>query len=267
VLRALIYPALAIGGAALYQVPGFILGQAVALLLVSLAGRTTSTVTWRPRFDWARGASLIRIGFPIMLVGFVHSLFATVDRWVVAAYLGPEPLGHYSLAIMALSAVALVPQVISQQFYPRMAFAWSADRDAQRLRRLAGNQRLLSFAFVVPLVVLLVVAAPPLVRWLLPAYVAGIPPLVVTLLVPLASTIGEGYGNVLNVLDKQTWYLYAIVLAVAVNLGVSFALVGPLGLVGVAWGTFAAFAVLALLRVLLGATALRRAERQTGAGA
>jgi len=44
-----------------------------------------------------------------------------------------------------------------------------------------------------------------------------------------------------------------------VNAAVSIALVGPLGLVGVALGTLVAFATLAALRVALGAIALRRA--------
>lgn len=262
VLRAVVYPVLAIGGAALLQVPGFILGQAVALLFAALVGTGTGTVAWRPKFDFNLARRLIRVGFPIMLVGFVHSLFATVDRWVVAGFRGSEALGHYSLAIMALGAVALVPLVISQQFYPRMAFAWSANQDAEELRRLADRQRLLSFTVVLPVVVLLVLVAPPVVRALLPQYAAGIPALVVTLLIPLVSTVGEGFGNVLNVLDRQSWYLAAIIAAVVVNLGVSIALIEPLGIVGVAIGTSVAFAVLSLLRVLLGGAAIRQATAE-----
>lgn len=258
-VQAIAYPSLSITGALVLGIPGFILGQIITLALTSLAASGTHTVAWRPKFNRTLIRRLIVVGFPIMLVGLIHTLFATVDRWVIVGHLGSEALGYYSLAIMALSAVALLPQVLSQQFYPRMAYAWSATRDAGELRRLASRQRLYTFAAVVPVVGLMALVTPPIVRALLPQYAPGIPAILVTIFVPLVSTIGEGYGGVLHVLNRQFWYVGAILVAAVVNIGASLALVGPLGIVGVAWGTFAAFVVLAVLRVMLGTAALRRA--------
>jgi len=268
-VQAIAYPSLSISGAFVLGIPGFILGQITTLALTSLAASGTHSVAWRPKFNRTLIRRLIAVGFPIMLVGLIHTLFATVDRWVIVGHLGSEDLGYYSLAIMALSAVALLPQVLSQQFYPRMAYAWSATRDASELRRLATRQRLYTFAAVVPVVGLMALATPPLVRALLPQYSPGIPAVLVTMFVPVVSTIGEGYGGVLHVLNRQFWYVGAILVAAVVNIGVSLALVGPHGMVGVAWGTFTAFAVLAVLRVVLGTAALKRAPitattRQSG---
>lgn len=259
-VQAVIFPALAITGAVFWGIPGFILGQILALAIASLAASGARNVIWQPKLDRLRSRHLITVGFPIMLVGLVHTLFATVDRWVVAGNLGSEALGHYSLAIMALNAVALLPQVISQQFYPRIAFAWSANRDAGDLRRLAARQRLFTFVAVVPVVVLGVLLAPTIVRAFLPQYTPGIPAIIVTMFVPLVSTIGQGYGGILHVLGRQTWYLGALLVAALVNLGVSLILIGSLGLAGVAVGTLVAFAVLAGLRVALGGLALRRVQ-------
>jgi len=257
-LQAITFPLLSIGGAAWLGLAGYIVGQTLALLIVSVTASGARNVSWVPRFDLRVGRSLISVGFPIMLVGLIHTLFATVDRWVVAANLGSEALGHYSLAIMALTAVALFPQVISQQFYPRMAFAWSAHRDVDGLRSLATRQRFFTLAAVVPIVGVTMLIAPPIVRAVLPHYTPGVPAILVTSLVPLVSTVGEGYGGVLHVLNRQYWYMGAILFAAALNVCVSLLLVGPLGLTGVALGTLAAFGSLAILRVVLGDLALKR---------
>lgn len=259
VFQAIIYPLLSIAGAALFGVSGFIIGQALALGALALATLGSGTVLWRPKLDLRVSSRLIRIGFPIMLVGLIHTLFATVDRWIVAGNLGSAALGHYSLAIMALNAVALLPQVISQQFYPRLAYAWSANKDAGELRRMATRQRVYTYIAVVPMVALIALLAPPIVKAFLPQYAPGIPAILVTAMIPLVSTTGEGYGGILHVLSRQYWYIGAILAALVVNVVASLLLVGPFGLVGVAMGTFIAFIVLATSRVVLGSLALKRA--------
>lgn len=258
-LQAIVYPVFSIAGAVFLGIAGFIIGQIMALGVCTLATLGSGTVIWRPKLDMRLGRRLIGVGFPIMLVGLIHTLFATVDRWIVAGNLGPAALGHYSLAIMALSAVALLPQVISQQFYPRLAYAWSAKKDAGELRRMATRQRVFTYIAVVPMVALIALLAPPIVKAFLPQYAPGIPAILVTAMIPLVSTIGEGYGGILHVLSRQYWYIGAILATLIVNVVASLLLVGPFGLVGVAMGTFIAFIVLAISRVVLGSLALKRA--------
>lgn len=259
-IQAVAYPVFSITGAVFFGLPGFIVGQILTLAITSLAAIPIPEVKWSPILDRALFKQLVFVGFPIMLVGVVHTIFTTVDRWVVAGYLGAESLGHYSLAIMALGAVGLLPQVISQQFYPRMARTWAAEANPAALRSLATKQRWYTLAVVLPVVAVLAVLAPVVVRAFLPAYTPGISALVVTMLVPLVTVVGAGYSAVLHVLNWQLWYLFAIIFAAVFNLGASLLLVRPFGLVGVAMGTMLAFLVLSLLRLLLGTIALRRAE-------
>jgi O-antigen/teichoic acid export membrane protein len=259
-VSAISYPSLTIAGAWAFGLPGFILGQVGAYLVLCLLAWRSAKVDFAFRFDARQALSLVKIGFPIMLVGLVYVLFSTVDRWVVMAYLGTVPLGHYSLAIMALGAVGLLPQVVAQQYYPRVAHAWAARRDTAELRRLASEVRNMTFVSVVPVIVGLFIIVPPAVRALLPAYEPGVPALLVTMFVPAVSAIGQGYGGVLQILNRQVWLLAAILLAAALNLALSALLVTRLGLVGVALGSLASFLFYSLSRVSLGALALRREE-------
>lgn len=260
-VEAAVYPITAIGGSLLFGLPGFIVGQIITALLCSYVANRARTVVWRPSLSFAVGKHLISVGFPIMLVGLTYTMLTTVDRWVVTGFLGSEALGHYSIAILAMSAVGFLPNVISQQFYPRIAFQWSANRDTAELRKLAASQRTYTFGVVLPVVALMALLAPPVIRNLLPEYAPGIPAILITALAPLISTIGQGYGAVLHVLDRQYWYLGAIVASIIVNVAASLLLVQSMGLVGVALATLAAFAVLAAFRVWLGGLALRRAAQ------
>ena len=260
-VQALAYPLCCIAGAWMYGLPGFIAGQIVTYAIVMAVALRHPEVVASPWLDWERIRALVRIGFPIMLVGVVNTLFMTVDRWIVVAFMGTEPLGVYSLAIMALGAVGLLPQVIAQQFYPRMAYDWAAHRDTRALRELATGVRRMVFAATLPVAFVALLVVPPAVHAFLPAYAQGIPALLVTIFVPVIAAVGQGYGGVLHMLDRQVWLLVAIVVAACLNAGFSALLVGPFGLVGVAWGTLAAFVCLSALRVGLGERALAQVER------
>jgi O-antigen/teichoic acid export membrane protein len=260
-VSSLIHPFLTIGGAAALGLHGFILGQVIAFGLVCLIAWRAVGVEFSARLDPRRARSLVRIGFPIMLVGLVYALFTTVDRWVVTAFLGTESLGHYSLAIMAFGAVGLLPQVVAQQYYPRVAHAWAARGDTGELRLLAARIRNMTLLTSVPVTAILILVLPPAVLAFLPAYSPGIPALLITVFVPIVGAFGQGYGGVLHMLDRQVWLLFAIIAAAAVNLGVSVALIGGFGLAGVAIGSLVAFLFYSLARVALGAFALRGAER------
>lgn len=260
IASSVLHPALSIGGTALLGLPGYLLGQAIAYAGACLVAGAAGLVRFRPAFDVDRARRLVATGFPIMIVGVTYTVFLTVDRWVVVGTMGTEALGHYSLAIMAMSAVGLLPQALSQQVYPRMAFAWAARRDVADLRRMAVDQRDATIVVVLPILVAAAITVPLVVARFLPAYAPGIPAIVIMMGAPLIMTVGQGYGAILHVLGRQSWYLAIIVLATAGNVALSVVLVRSFGLAGVATATVIAAAAISGLRVLAGSWALRLAR-------
>ena len=261
---AVIYPVLVVPATLWWGLSGYILAQAASYLLLSLVAARSLPGLFRAHLDSPTARRLVSIGFPIMLVGVVFTLFSTIDRWVVSAHLGEVALGHYSLTIMALAAVALLPQVFSQLVYPRMAASWAARRDPAELRRHMAWQRTATLAAVVPTSLVLAALAHWGTSTFLPEYQAGATPMVVAMAAPIFYSAGQGYGNALNVLGRQYVYLAALVAATVVNLAVSLLLVGPYGLVGVALGTVAGFAALASALLLSGAVVFRRLRHGNG---
>lgn len=263
-VSAFAYPLATIPLSQAWGLEGFLAGQIAWFLLLAALAALRSPGLFRPRFSWAAARPLIAIGFPIMLIGVIHTVFATVDRWVIQANLGPTSLGHYAIAIMALGAIGLLPRVVSQQVYPRMAMAWARDRHWRTLEPLMARQRWMALAISAPAALFVALVAPWAIRAFLPAYEPGIPALVVSMLIPLVKVPGAGYGNAFNVVGLQHWYLTSLAIATVANVGASVALVGPYGLAGVATGTVIGYAVFAVVMMLAGVRARRTAPRGPG---
>jgi O-antigen/teichoic acid export membrane protein len=257
---ALALPLLAVPATYLWRLEGFIVAQAAHYLLLAAAAVLFQGVSVVFHADLRLARRTVEVGFPIMLVGVVFALFSTVDRWVVVAALGAESLGHYSLAILALGAVGLLPRVVSQQIYPRMAFAWSSRGDARELLRLANLQRRFALLATLPVSAVLAAAAPWGIHTFLPEYAAGIPALLITLAIPVLYTFGQGYGNIFNVVGRRRMYAVLMVIATIVNAAASVVLVRPFGLVGVALGTLTGFVWLAVSLVVVGGRAAMGAD-------
>jgi O-antigen/teichoic acid export membrane protein len=163
---------------------------------------------------------------------------ATVDRWIILVFLGIESLGQYAVAILTMGALTMIPQVLSQQFYPRMALEFGKSGSSQRLIRMIINQSCLAFVVTLPMVMITYILLPILVPVFLPLYVPGIVPARIILigiaLIPLAG----GVANFLNTVGKQFYYLVNQLAALILNivLGVLFVHL-DWGLKGVALAT------------------------------
>ena len=193
---------------------------------------------------------LMSMGFPIMLSGLLGNLFYTADRWAAAARLEPSAAGSYGLASLIASAVFLVPAVIAQQQYPRLAMLHGRDASATRLREAALRQSLV--AGVASLFTALGVAtfALVIVPQILPAYGTVAAPAVILSLGIAALAGATGYGNLLVVIGAQ-WAYLAIQIAcfsmaiVLMLLGTAFG-----GGVGLALGVAGGQAILMLALIV-----------------
>jgi O-antigen/teichoic acid export membrane protein len=264
-LVALLHPLLAVGGAWFFGLYGFVVGQVVVLTCAGLATLALRDVSYRARFRPSAVKPLIAIGFPILLVGLIYVMFTTVDRWVIAAFMDAASLGHYSIAIMAFGAVGLLPQVVAQLYYPRMAHAWAARADLNEMRQLSRQIRNMTLLVAAPAAAATALLLPAVVRSFLPEYVPGVPALLITMLAPVIGAFGQGYGLVLHMLDRQVWLVGIIAMAAVVNLVVSVGAVATYGLEGVAAATIVSFVVYSVGRIVLGTVALRTEKRPRSA--
>ncbi len=223
-----------IAGVLAYGLSGFIIAQIPAPLFAAtwVLNRAEYKPGWA--FDKRTLQRLLSVGLPIMLAGFVFSLLSTVDRWVILGALDERSLGFYSISIMTFTAMTLIPRVVSDQFYPEMAYDFGRLEQRRELWKTVLRQTKVGVWSVAPLVMVTFFALDPLVRIFLPKYVEGIDAARCILLGVIGVALSGGAANFLNVTGLQQWYLLIQIIMLAAIAGAAWVLVGVAGITGVA---------------------------------
>lgn len=175
----------------------------LAVLTVGLLGSGRPVVT-KPRWDASTLWELVRIGFPIWLIGQLGALFRTLDRVVLAD--SSQALGYYAIAAQFGVLAAMVPTAFNAVHYPQMAREYGASHRARPLCTQALRAALRSTACCLALSIPCWLLIPIFVKHALPAYSPGIPAAQWASLtgVAMAPSI---FGNIFNILGRQGVYL------------------------------------------------------------
>jgi O-antigen/teichoic acid export membrane protein len=177
-----------------------------------------------------------------MGAGLLYVLLTTVDRWVILAYLGVKDLGQYTVAILIFGVLSIVPIVISQQMYPRMAYRYGETGSSFSLFPMIAKQSLSAFAVTLPIIAIAYILIPFFVSAFMPQYSEGISPARILLIGLFFLPLVGGVANFLNTIDKQFYYMLVQAVAIVIKFvfAVLFVNLGW-GLEGVAWAGAATY--------------------------
>ncbi|MBN1688175.1 MAG: oligosaccharide flippase family protein [Candidatus Omnitrophica bacterium] len=180
---------------------------------------------------------IMGIGIPLLLVGLSQQTIRSVDKIMIATYLGVTALGNYSIALMFHQYIIGIPNMLAIVLYPRLQEKYGESGSA------AGIQGYLLYpVWVVGLITafligLAILAGPILIHTLLPKFTAGLPAMKVLLLSTFFMAIGQQANTFLITLDKQWRMLPILMVGVFLIALFDFVFVrSGMGLVGVAWG-------------------------------
>ncbi len=192
------------------------------------------------RFDWRETVSLVKIGAPIMILGYAIVLLYTMDRVVILRFLGRESMGHYALCIAAGGVVSLLPSVIGQVFYPRMVESYSRDGISRPLIGICARASAVGGVLAGVVCVTLFFALPWLIPTFFEKYVPGLPATQVALVAYFVLAFGAGPSYFLIATEHKRRQLGVLILAAGFMFLAGWYL-SRFGLVGVAWSVVIAF--------------------------
>jgi O-antigen/teichoic acid export membrane protein len=231
-----LYPAITLICAFWGKISGFMLGQALSAFIMVLIIYRIEPFPIRIEFSWNHFKKLSRIGMPLMGAGVLYGLLTTVDRWIILANLGIDDLGQYTVAILVFGIVSIVPVIISQQMYPRIAFRYGETGDLISLLPMIAKQSFSAFGVTLPIIIITYLLVPHFVTTFMPQYSQGVWPSRILLIGVLFLPIAGGVANFLNTVDKQLYYMIVQAAAVIINIAIATIFVRyGWGLIGVAW--------------------------------
>jgi O-antigen/teichoic acid export membrane protein len=251
--QAILFPLFCISMAWKWGLNGFIMAQAAVNLLVCLLMTKLTNYNLRPIIDWVEARRLSAVGLPIMMAGFLYDTLRALDRWVILSFLGAEQVGYYTLAILALQAITLLPSVVTAQFYPRISKRFGETHSYAALRPLLLTTLKASSAMIIPFGLLTFLLIKPLTYIFLPDYVQGINAAMIVIIgVTVSRPVAGMAATFLNAIGKASWYLrvQAVIIVVQLVLTIGATRLGW-GLNGVALGVAATQVINMAILVIL----------------
>lgn len=209
----------------------------------------------RPRWDPWEVGRLIRLGLPLLAVEILHGIFTSLDRLMIARHLDRTAMGYYSVGLMAVGFLFVIPRVVWEILYPRFGERFGETGKPAALEHLVVVS-LFGMATVMALLLGVVVILLPVgLAVALPGYMAGLDAARVLVCASFFLALAGGPGIFINtVTSRQTPLLLihggGLCLAAAFNW---LALSLGYGILGVAIATSLAYGLAAtglLLHVL-----------------
>jgi O-antigen/teichoic acid export membrane protein len=186
-----------------------------------------------PKISLVESWKLIKIGFPIMIIGLLYGLLTSIDRLIILNYFDVTHLGYYSIFMMVGLVITGVSSSLGEIIYPRMNKLYGEVGTAESLDLLlfAPSYIMSSLLGIVSgVIVFMIVMFGPIY---LGEYKQGFTSAIIFC---IGSSIGG--GSILNTIDKQWLSVIFQSIALVINVLLSLLLIQlNYGIVAVAIGT------------------------------
>ncbi|MBT2756712.1 oligosaccharide flippase family protein [Mesobacillus foraminis] len=196
--------------------PGLYLGMLIALLIEIYTAKGIFPKYKRVN-SYNEYKKLIKVGFPILIVGLVWSVMIATDRIIISIFMTPEDLGNYGVGLLVFNAMMLFPQVINQVFYPKIVELVSKENYVEIRKLYWKTNKIL--ALIMGLVVLVgFVILPYFINWFMPEYSKGILAAQVLLVGIYPLTLVGLAACYFNSTNKQKMYLSIQLISIFINI-------------------------------------------------
>ncbi len=185
--------------------------------------------------------SLIKYGFPLMIVALLTTFFETIDRIMITKYLGFEALGFYGIGLMTFNYINSIPNAFSIVTIPNLQEKYGVRESKEDLKSFLSRSNYLVSGMIALLIGLAWFLIPALVDRILPKFAQGVDSMRILILSTFFIGLGQAYLQFIYVIKKHMVLLPFTALACGVAFLLNwFAIKAGLGIQGVAYATTAA---------------------------
>lgn len=226
---------------------GLYLGLLISLLIQIYVARNIFPNKYKIKSTSFNYKRLIKIGFPILVVGLVWSIMTAVDRIIISIFLNPEDLGNYGIGMLVFNAVMLFPQVTSQVFYPRIVELVSLSEYPKIKKFYWKANSILAFIMLCVVTVGYFVL-PFFITRFMPDYIEGIKAAQILLIGIYPLTLVNIAANYFNSTNNQKIYLAIQLFTILLNvlLSIIFIIIYK-SIISVALATSITFAIYSII--------------------
>jgi O-antigen/teichoic acid export membrane protein len=187
------------------------------------------------------GSQVVKFGIAALGIALLEFLLAQTDKILIGFYLNPKEVGIYALAMAVVAFVPIALSSVNQIFSPTIADLHSRG-EHELLERLFQTLTKWILAFTLPLAIVVIIFAEPLMHVFGPDFASGWPVLVIGTLGQLANC-GTGSVGYLLMMSGNQNRLVKVQATMAVTMVLLNVLLIP------KWGILGAVAVSAMTNI------------------
>ena len=203
-------------------------------------------IEWQ--FDFQELKRLLTIGFPIVLGVILFTIFNSVDRFIIIAFLERKELGYYALALTALGFLLIIQRGTYGVLEPKLYRLYGEKEDIQAIRPLI-LEALSGMTLFFPLILgLTYILFPLLVIFFLPKYLPSLTCIRVMILGSFFFIFQNGTYNLFVAINRQDLIVKVVVICIVVSFLASYLFVKQgWGIEGVALATMGSNALAGII--------------------
>lgn len=177
-------------------------------------------INWQPQLDWSILRSLLKIAIPFAVAALFTAIYANSDTILLQLFKNHRAVGLYGTANKMVIAFQVLPAALVGAIYPAMSAAYIQDK--QKLQRLFTDAMRYLMVVFIPVMVVIVLLAQPLVLHIYKAtWIDAVWPLRVLAIGLPFLFLHYPVGYLLNAANRQTRNTWNIAITVAVNVGLN----------------------------------------------
>lgn len=186
------------------KVLGALIGMALTFLITNFLWMLKSDFKLKLIFDKKIAYKIFQLGLPLIILGFLDLIFITIDRWLIASFLGITQVGYYSLGIMVNGIFNLIPGTISSTINQRLIQNYTTEKKLETAVLISKSILVMKF------VMLLIINAgifllPIIIDGILPKYIHSKNIIIIFVFASYFFAISTICTNHLISLNKQTY--------------------------------------------------------------
>lgn len=161
--------------------------------------------------DFASLKDLISAGLPIMINGYIMTVFEAADRTFIASNMSSYSMGLYTIAGYCLTMIYIIPAAVGTMLYPKATARYGETGDKRSLIPLWWKSMLLYMVILLPIMTIAFLAMPPLVKFFMPKYVDGIMAGKIAIITSI-TLVSNGPSVIFGTLKKNMVYIVVVTL-------------------------------------------------------
>jgi O-antigen/teichoic acid export membrane protein len=188
--------------------------------------------------DWTTFRRIRGYSVSALLAMFAGRISFQTDSVVISSFLAPQFITFFAVGARLTDYVKSSLRAVTTVLTPAVSTLEARGDHPAIQRMLVDGTRYVLWAVLPIQAALMLLGRPFLSLWLGERYAQACFPVLLILALPLALALSQSIGGrILYGIGRLRWYARLAIFEAAANLLLSVALVKPLGIEGVAWGT------------------------------